>query len=70
MNPFDDDDISFRVLSNAEGQFSLWPATLDVPAGWAVRHGPAEKAACLEFITVHWTDMRPRRAAASPPDAA
>nr|WP_243716124.1 MbtH family protein [Actinomadura darangshiensis] len=63
MNPFDDENLSFRVLTNSGGQFSLWPGTLDVPAGWNVRHGPAARAECLESIAANWTDMRPRAAA-------
>ncbi len=32
-NPFDDEDGEFLVLVNDEGQHSLWPAQLAVPAG-------------------------------------
>ncbi|WP_435107956.1 MbtH family protein [Nocardiopsis synnemataformans] len=60
-NPFDAQDGRFLVLVNDEGQHSLWPEFLAVPAGWAVLHGPDERQACLEFIEENWTDMRPRR---------
>ncbi|WP_331767533.1 MbtH family protein [Embleya sp. NBC_00896] len=59
-NPFDDDSGTFLALLNDEGQYSLWPAFLDVPAGWRTEHGPASRARCLEHIETHWTDMRPR----------
>lgn len=59
-NPFDDDTGIFLALLNDEGQYSLWPAYLDVPAGWHIEHGPAPRAACLEHIESRWTDMRPR----------
>jgi len=59
-NPFDDDTGTFLALLNDEGQYSLWPAYLDVPEGWHTEHGPAPRAACLEHIENHWTDMRPR----------
>ncbi len=59
-NPFDDENGTFHALVNDEGQYSLWPAFADVPAGWTVEHGPADKAACLEHIEQHWTDLRPR----------
>lgn len=63
-NPFDATDGSFAVLTNADRQHSLWPATLDVPAGWTVAHGPADRAACLDYVAAHWTDLRPRELAA------
>ncbi len=59
-NPFDDENGSFFVLVNDEEQHSLWPAFADVPAGWRVAHGEADRAACLEFIEQHWTDIRPK----------
>ncbi|MEO6089298.1 MAG: MbtH family protein [Umezawaea sp.] len=59
-NPFDDESGTFYALVNAEGQHSLWPTFADVPAGWTVAHGPADRAACLEFVETEWTDLRPR----------
>jgi MbtH protein len=59
-NPFDDDSGVFHVLVNDEGQHSLWPDFAPVPAGWSAVHGPADRAACLDYIERHWTDMRPR----------
>lgn len=59
-NPFDDDQASYYVLINAEDQHSLWPTTVDVPAGWSVVHGPRTRNECLEYVEVNWTDMRPR----------
>jgi MbtH protein len=35
-NPFDDNDGTFLVLVNAEGQHSLWPSFAPVPPGWDV----------------------------------
>ncbi|MEU6595208.1 MbtH family protein [Streptomyces sp. NPDC046881] len=59
-NPFDDENGSFLVLSNDEGQFSLWPEHVDVPAGWSTVHGPDGRQACLDHVERNWTDMRPR----------
>ncbi|KUL44140.1 MbtH family protein [Streptomyces regalis] len=59
-NPFDDADGVFRVLVNDEGQYSLWPDFAAVPEGWTSVHGPDDRAACLEYVERHWTDMRPR----------
>ena len=58
-NPFDDDNGRFSVLVNDEGQHSLWPAFADVPQGWRVVFGEDSRAACLEYVETHWTDMRP-----------
>jgi MbtH protein len=59
-NPFEDPDATYLALVNDEGQYSLWPEFAEVPAGWAVAHGPAGRQACLDHITEHWTDMRPQ----------
>lgn len=59
-NPFDNNDLTFSVLVNAAGQHSLWPHFVDVPSGWDVVHGPDNRAACLDYVEVNWTDMRPR----------
>jgi uncharacterized protein YbdZ (MbtH family) len=60
LNPFDDDNGSFFVLINDEEQHSLWPAFADVPAGWRVVFGEAERAACLDYIEQSWPDIRPK----------
>jgi MbtH protein len=59
VNPFDDDDASFLVLINEEGQHSLWPAHLGAPDGWRTVYGPAARSACLGYVDDHWSDMRP-----------
>jgi uncharacterized protein YbdZ (MbtH family) len=60
INPFDDEEGSFFVLVNDEEQHSLWPAFADVPAGWQVVYGEADRAACLDYIEQNWTDIRPK----------
>jgi MbtH protein len=59
-NPFEDEDGRYLVLVNDEGQHSLWPVFADVPAGWLVAFGEDSRAACLEYVETHWTDMRPK----------
>jgi MbtH protein len=59
-NPFDDPNGSYLVLINDEGQHSLWPAFVDIPAGWQVIHGEAGRQDCLDFVERSWTDMRPQ----------
>jgi MbtH protein len=58
-NPFDDPDANYLVLTNEEGQHSLWPVFVDVPGGWTVAFGEAARQACLDYIEENWTDMRP-----------
>ncbi|HKX26739.1 MAG TPA: MbtH family protein [Blastocatellia bacterium] len=59
-NPFEDEDGIYVVLINDEGQYSLWPNIIEVPAGWTVVHSPDRRQACLDYINEHWTDMRPK----------
>ena len=59
-NPFDDENGTFYVLINDEGQYCLWPTFVDVPAGWSAVQEPASRQACLDYINQTWTDMRPR----------
>ncbi|MEU3604648.1 MbtH family protein [Streptomyces sp. NPDC035033] len=60
MNPFDDHEGTFLVLTNDEDQHSLWPAHLTVPDGWRAVHPRADRATCLAWIEASWTDLRPR----------
>lgn len=59
-NPFEDNDARYRVLVNDEGQYSLWPQFVDVPAGWTVEVDDGSRQECLDHIEANWTDMRPR----------
>ncbi|WP_144122632.1 MbtH family protein [Catellatospora sichuanensis] len=59
-NPFEDEAGTYVVLVNAEGQFSLWPERIEVPAGWEIANGPAGRRESLDYIEQHWTDMRPK----------
>lgn len=67
-NPFENDDAYYLVLRAR--QHSLWPAANDVPAGWAVAKEADKRAACLEFVEQHWTDMRPKSLVVAMEDAA
>jgi uncharacterized protein YbdZ (MbtH family) len=59
-NLFDDENGSFFVLVNEEEQHSLWPTFAEVPAGWRVVYGEADRAACLDHIESNWADIRPK----------
>ncbi len=58
-NPFERDDIRYRVLVNDEGQHSLWPELISVPAGWRQVYGEDSRDACLRYIEESWSDIRP-----------
>ncbi|WP_327120819.1 MbtH family protein [Streptomyces sp. NBC_01341] len=58
-NPFDDESERFVALVNDEGQYSLWPARLDVPGGWRVEGSEGSRQECLDAIEAAWSDMRP-----------
>jgi uncharacterized protein YbdZ (MbtH family) len=60
INPFDDEDGNFVVLINDEEQHSLWPTFADVPPGWRVAFGEADRDACLDYIDQNWPDIRPK----------
>ena len=48
-NPFESDDIDYRVLVNAEGQHSIWPTFREIPAGWSA-HRPNRTSAELSRL--------------------
>ncbi|WHX50988.1 MbtH family protein [Paenibacillus woosongensis] len=58
-NPFEQTDDVYMVLVNDEGQYSLWPAFIQVPEGWKVALGESTRGACLDYIEAMWKDMRP-----------
>jgi MbtH protein len=60
LNPFEDESADYLVLLNAEGQYSLWPAFREAPAGWIVVVPRGKRRSCMDWIAAHWTDMRPK----------
>lgn len=52
-NVFDDEHGTYLVLSNEAGEYSLWPADLDVPGHWRTELGPDTRSACLAHIEQH-----------------
>ncbi len=59
-NPFEDDSRDYLALINDEEQYSLWPHGTDVPPGWRVVHGPADRQSITDYVDRTWTDMRPK----------
>ena len=59
-NCFDREDETFIVIVNHEGQYSIWPHWKTVPGGWNVIQGVlGDKKTVLDYVEMHWTDMRP-----------
>ncbi|MFG2273920.1 MbtH family protein [Streptomyces chartreusis] len=58
-NPFDNEDGTFLVLVNDEGQHSLWPSFAAVPDGWRVALDESDRATAVAHVESNWTDMRP-----------
>ena len=40
----------FLVLVSPSGQYSIWPAVLQVPTGWQVVHGVASRQSCADHV--------------------
>ncbi|MCL7430173.1 MbtH family protein [Streptomyces sp. YS415] len=54
--PFEDPDVSYFVVTNDEGEHTLWPVFVDVPKGWRVVFGKSGRTNCLQFIENVWAD--------------
>ncbi len=48
-----------KVIINGEGQYSIWPAKKETPAGWKETGFSGSKTECSEYVDREWTDMRP-----------
>jgi MbtH protein len=55
----DEDLRTYRVVRDEEGQYSVWRAEREVPAGWSSEGTTGTRAECLAHIAEIWTDMRP-----------
>jgi MbtH protein len=56
---YEDDGRTYTVVINHEEQYSIWPVTKALPAGWNEVGKTGSKPACLLYIDEVWTDMRP-----------
>lgn len=59
-NPFEDENGTYLVLVNDEGQHSLWPSFREIPQGWTAVGPKGARQECLDWIEANWTDMRPK----------
>jgi MbtH protein len=53
------DERRYRVVRNADEQYSIWPADRGIPEGWRADGMVGTRQECLEWIDEVWTDMRP-----------
>ncbi|MEO7178684.1 MAG: MbtH family NRPS accessory protein [Allosphingosinicella sp.] len=56
----DEDSTVYKVVVNAEEQYSIWPDDRDNPSGWSDAGKSGTKAECMDYIGEVWTDMRPK----------
>jgi MbtH protein len=61
------DNIKYKVVSNQEGQYSIWFADRETPLGWEENGRIGTKQECLDYIAEVWTDMRPLSLVANVP---
>jgi MbtH protein len=47
----------FLVLVSPTGRYSIWPAVLQVPAGWQVVHGVASLQSCVDHVEALRADL-------------
>ena len=59
MSETQDDRTTYKVVVNHEGQYSIWPADREAPAGWREAGKSGLKDECLAYVEEVWTDMRP-----------
>lgn len=60
MSLLDSETAAFIPVVNDEGQYSIWPAQRELPAGWHAAGKSGTRKECCAFIEEVWTDMRPR----------
>ncbi|MFF4579783.1 MbtH family protein [Streptomyces sp. NPDC001389] len=49
----------FRVVVNAEEQYSIWPADRALPEGWRPEGTSGSEEECLRRVDSVWPDIRP-----------
>ncbi|MCJ0873387.1 MbtH family NRPS accessory protein [Streptomyces sp. AP-93] len=53
------DERRYRVVTNTEDQYSMWPADLELPLGWRAEGFEGTRQECASRVDEVWTDMRP-----------
>lgn len=52
--------MTHRVVTNDEGQHSIWPDNRELPAGWKATGFAGSEEKCLDHISQVWTELSPR----------
>ncbi|MDH6128366.1 uncharacterized protein YbdZ (MbtH family) [Kitasatospora sp. GP82] len=55
----DEDATRYQVVLNGEGQYSVWSADRELPAGWSAEGTVGGLEECTDRIDRIWTDLRP-----------
>ncbi|MGI5239288.1 MbtH family protein [Dactylosporangium sp. CA-139066] len=53
--------MDYRVVMNADEQYSVWAVDDDLPAGWVAEGHSGSRDECLDHIERVWTDQSPAR---------
>ncbi|GAA2586093.1 hypothetical protein GCM10010399_15150 [Dactylosporangium fulvum] len=53
--------MDYRVVINADEQYSVWAAEDDLPAGWVAEGHRGSRDDCLDHVERVWTDQTPAR---------
>ena len=54
-----DDGRTYKVVTNHEEQYSIWPDGRENPPGWKDEGTMGTREQCLAHVNEVWTDMRP-----------
>lgn len=54
-----DDERTYKVVTNHEEQYSIWPEGRENPPGWKDEGTTGTREQCLAHVDEVWTDMRP-----------
>ncbi|WP_411139220.1 MbtH family NRPS accessory protein [Streptomyces sp. C10] len=57
--PTDDLNGRFSAVANAADRYSLWSECAEIPAGWTVSSGVADRSYRIEYVSTNWSDVRP-----------
>lgn len=55
----EENELTYCVVVNELGQYSIWLELKPVPAGWRAAGFSGSKEACLQHIDATWLDIRP-----------
>ena len=52
--------VTHITVVNGEDQYSVWPAGIDLPAGWTGTGFRGTEDECLDHVSENWRDITPR----------